>query len=71
MEGDPAKWSTPERVRFLNRLPRKMSVAAQLESLRKLLDLDKQNNSEVTFAWLRLAIANRYDACSPAAGAIS
>lgn len=64
MEGDPAKWSTPERVRFLNRLPREMPVE-RLESLRKLLDLDNQNNSEVTFAWLRIAIANRYDAAVP------
>jgi leukotriene-A4 hydrolase len=64
LEGDAVKWSTSERVRFLNRLPREMPVE-KLEALRKLLDLDNQNNSEVTFAWLRLAIANRYDAAVP------
>jgi leukotriene-A4 hydrolase len=53
-------WSSAERVRFLNRLPRKLSVR-RLEDLRRLLDLDTQKNSEVRFAWLRLAIANRYD----------
>ncbi|MEY2855356.1 MAG: hypothetical protein RL030_2488 [Pseudomonadota bacterium] len=64
LEGDAGKWSTSERVRFLNRLPRELPVG-KLEALRKLLDLDNQNNSEVTFAWLRLAIANRYDAAIP------
>jgi leukotriene-A4 hydrolase len=64
LSGDPSKWSTPERVRFLNRLPRELSADRLLE-LREVLGLDSQNNSEVTFAWLRLAIANRYDAAIP------
>ncbi|MBK9251234.1 MAG: M1 family metallopeptidase [Proteobacteria bacterium] len=52
-------WSYTERVRFLNRLPRKLS-AAQLASLAQVMNLDAQRNSEVRFAWLRLAVANRY-----------
>jgi aminopeptidase N len=56
---DVSGWSSAERVRFLNRLPRRQS-AAQLAALVKLLQLDTQRNSEVRFAWLGLAIANRY-----------
>jgi leukotriene-A4 hydrolase len=56
---DVANWNTAERVRFLNRLPRKLSPR-QLASLSELLNLANQHNSEVRFAWLRLAIANRY-----------
>jgi aminopeptidase N len=53
-------WSTHERVRFLNRLPRKLPKA-RLDALVQLLHLDTQRNSEVRFAWLDLAIANRYE----------
>jgi aminopeptidase N len=52
-------WSYSERVRFLNRLPRKLRDA-RLAALVKLFALDSQRNSEVRFAWLRLAIANHY-----------
>jgi hypothetical protein len=52
-------WNTAERVRFLNRLPRALS-SKQLASLSELLNLANQHNSEVRFAWLQLAIANRY-----------
>jgi leukotriene-A4 hydrolase len=54
-----ATWSTAERVRFLNRLPRQLE-AARIGALVKLLGLEAQGNSEVRFAWLKLAIANRY-----------
>jgi aminopeptidase N len=54
-----AKWTTAERVRFLNRLPRRLS-ADRLAALVSALNLREQGNSEVRFAWLRLAIANRY-----------
>ena len=57
-------WNTSQRVRYLNRLPRKLSTA-QLASLSQAMNLDAQRNSEVRFAWLRLAIANRYQ---PAVG---
>ena len=36
------------------------SVRRQLASLSELFNLANQHNSEVRFAWLRLAIANRY-----------
>jgi aminopeptidase N len=54
-----ANWNTAERVRFLNRLPRQLS-SKQLASLSDLFNLANQHNSEVRFAWLQLAIANRY-----------
>jgi leukotriene-A4 hydrolase len=61
---DVQQWSSAERVRFINRLPRKQSVR-QLDALVKLLQLDTQRNSEVRFAWLGLAIANRYAPAVP------
>ena len=59
-----AQWSTAERVRFLNRLPRSLPVE-RLDALVKSLALDTQRNSEVRFAWLRLAIANRHAPAVP------
>ena len=61
---DVAQWSSAERVRFLNRLPRKQAPA-RLQALVGLLALDTQRNSEVRFAWLKLAIANRYQPAVP------
>ncbi|MET0280698.1 MAG: M1 family metallopeptidase [Steroidobacteraceae bacterium] len=59
-----AQWNSSERVRFLTQLPRRQSVR-QLDALVKLLQLDSQRNSEVQFAWLRLAVRNRYAAAVP------
>ena len=56
---DLKDWNTSQRVRYLNRLPRKLG-AAQLAALSQAMNLEAQRNSEVRFAWLRLAIANRY-----------
>jgi leukotriene-A4 hydrolase len=61
---DVTGWGTQERVRFLNRLPRKLS-AERLRNLIALLNLEQQGNSEVRFAWLRLAVANRYAPAVP------
>ncbi len=61
---DVAAWTTAERVRFMNRLPRRQN-AERLDALVKLLQLDRPQNSEVTFSWLRLAIANRHQAAVP------
>jgi leukotriene-A4 hydrolase len=61
---DVAQWTSAERVRFLNRLPRKQAPA-RLAALVKLLALETQRNSEVRFAWLRLAIANHYQPAVP------
>lgn len=64
-EGKPASavasadWTTSERVRFLNSLLRKLEPA-RLSDLDRSLGLSNSGNSEVRFAWLRLAIANRY-----------
>lgn len=64
IEADPAAWSSAERVRFLNQLPRSLP-AARLAQLSRLLGLDTQLNSEVRFAWLRLVVANRYEPAMP------
>ena len=57
---DWAKWTTDERLRFLNRLPRKLP-GERLDALQKAYDLNDIGNMEVRFAWLDLAIGNRYD----------
>ena len=61
-------WHSAERVRFLNRLPRRLPVA-RLRELDSRLALSTQGNSEVRFAWLRLAVANRHDAAKPSLAA--
>jgi leukotriene-A4 hydrolase len=61
---DWAGWTTDERLRFLNRLPRKLS-ARDLDALEAALKLNEARNSEVRFAWLDLAVGNHYDAAVP------
>lgn len=61
-----AGWTTAERLRFLNGLPRTLSTA-RLGELDKALGLDASRNSETLFAWLQLALANRYEPAVPAA----
>jgi leukotriene-A4 hydrolase len=58
-------WTTSERVRFLNALPRELS-AGQLAALDGAFRLSETGNSEVLFAWLQLAVANRYEPAVPA-----
>lgn len=58
-------WGTSQRVRFINALPRKLSPQ-QLAALDEGMGLSQSGNSEVLFAWLRLAIANRYEPAMPA-----
>jgi aminopeptidase N len=60
-----AKWGTNERLRFLKTLPRKLS-AERLTALDHSYNLSNTGNKEVLFAWLELAIANRYDPAVPA-----
>ena len=65
---DPAawsKWTTDERLRFLNKLPRKLA-APRLEALDQAFGLTASGNKEVLFAWLTLAVANRYEPAVPA-----
>lgn len=59
-------WNTAERIRFLNALPRRLP-AARLAALDQAFGLSRSGNSEVLFAWLKLAIANRFDPAVPAA----
>jgi aminopeptidase N len=61
---DWAKWSTDERLRFLNRLPRKLPKP-RLDALQSALDLNAIRNMEVRYAWLELAVGNRYDPAVP------
>jgi leukotriene-A4 hydrolase len=59
------QWNTDERLRFLNRLPRKLGKN-YLDELERGLGLDENNyNKEIQFAWLDLAVANRYDTAVP------
>jgi leukotriene-A4 hydrolase len=59
------RWSTNERLRFLNRLDRQQSKE-KLDRIEGTLNLSETRNSEVLFAWLELAVANRYDPAVPA-----
>jgi len=60
------EWTTAERQRFLAKLPRKLS-AAKLAELDDKLGLSKTGNNEIRFAWLELALENRYDPAVPQA----
>ncbi len=53
-------WTTQLWLRFLNRLPRQ-TAAARLADLDTAFALSGSPNGEIRFAWLSLAIANRYD----------
>ena len=58
-------WTTDERLRFLNLLPRQLG-RGQLDELNRALGLNQpQYNKEIQFAWLDLAVANRYDPALP------
>lgn len=68
---DPASWAvwtTAERLRFLNNIPRERSVQ-QLTALDNDLGLSlaSHGNNETLFAWLNLALANRYEPAVPLA----
>ncbi|QIK80008.1 M1 family metallopeptidase [Sphingomonas piscis] len=58
------RWTTDERLRFLNKLPRKLPTSS-LDALEQGLGLNRVGNMEVRFAWLELAVANRYDPAVP------
>ena len=59
-------WTTAERLRFLNGLPRKLEPQ-RLAELDRALGLTTSRNAEILFAWLELALANRYEPAVPAA----
>ena len=54
-------WTTAEKLRFLNSLPRELA-AERLNALNGTLRLNEAGNQEVLFAWLSLAVENRYEA---------
>ena len=58
-------WTTAERLRFLNGLPRDLS-AERLAELDSAFGLTASANAETLFAWLQLALANRYQPAVPA-----
>jgi leukotriene-A4 hydrolase len=58
-------WTTAEKLRFLNGIPNKLPTR-RLAELDRTLGLNQATNNEVLFAWLQLAVANRYDAAVPA-----
>lgn len=55
----PDKVTTQEYVRFLDQLPRQLSTE-RLAALDERFHWNETGNSEIRFAWLRLALANRY-----------
>ena len=60
------RWTAAEQLRFVNRLPRQQAKAS-LDELNERFQLNDAGNNEVLFAWLSLALANRYEPALPAA----
>jgi len=59
-------WNTAERLRFLDALPRELPQPRLVE-LDRAFGLTRSANAEILFAWLQLALANRYQPAVPAA----
>ena len=62
---DTADWTTQEWQHFLGALPRELPPE-RLQELETTFDLSGEGNSEILFAWLRVAVRNRYDPAVPA-----
>ena len=60
-----SSWSTQEWQHFIGSLPEALSPA-QLADLDRTFRLSERRNAEVLFAWLRVAIRNRYEPAMPA-----
>jgi aminopeptidase N len=58
-------WVTQQWLRFLGGLPEQLS-AAQIADLDRAFGLSRSGNSEVLFAWLRIAIRHHYEPAIPA-----
>ncbi len=58
-------WSTQEGLYFLGNLPDTLSPM-QLADLDRTLGLTRTGNSEMLFAWLRIAIRHHYEPAMPA-----
>jgi len=61
-----ARWNWAERVRFLKAIAHRQSEA-RLAEMDRAFGLSQSGNAEVLFAWLRLALANRYAPAVPTA----
>lgn len=61
-----AAWTTAERLRLIAKLPKELGVE-ELDRLDRDLGLSTTGNNEVLFAWLELALANRYEPAVPVA----
>lgn len=59
-------WTTQEWQRFLTSLPQSLP-AARLADLDRTFRLSEAGNSEILFAWLQVALRNRYEPAVPAA----
>ena len=59
------RWTTDERLRFLNSIARTQS-AERLAALDKAFSLSRAGNNELRFAFLTLAVENRFDPAVPA-----
>lgn len=60
-----AGWSTHEWLHFLRGLPDTLNTA-QLAALDDAFGFTRTGNGEILFAWLRVAIRNRYEPAMPA-----
>jgi leukotriene-A4 hydrolase len=60
-----ARWTTDERLRFLTRID-KQQQASRLATLDQAFNLSRSGNSEIRFAFLDLAVKNRFDPAIPA-----
>ncbi|MFC5374243.1 M1 family metallopeptidase [Brevundimonas faecalis] len=64
---DWKSWNTQQRQRFLAWRPEGLAqgadwlTTAQLADLEKTLNLANEGNAELTFAWLQIALAHRYE----------
>jgi len=68
LPGGWSAWTSAERQRFLQELPRDRS-ADQLAQIDAALGLSASGNNEELFLWIELGLANRYDPAIPLADA--
>ena len=57
-------WTSAERLRLLSKLPQELP-SEELAKLNSDLGLSASENNEILFAWLNLALQNRYDPAVP------
>ena len=57
-------WNTAERLRFIGGIEQDLPTV-RLDALNREFDLNETGNNEILFLWLKLAIANRYEAALP------